>query len=76
MEGQAALATNSFYPNDGVSHALDPANERDIAKAIAGPVAVPEPATWALLILAFVATGGAVRRRAAPLAWLRPQFTA
>jgi hypothetical protein len=74
VEGQAALATNGFYyglfPNDGIDHAQDPANDRDIAKLTAGPVAapVPEPATWALMIMGFGALGGTIRRRAATLA--------
>jgi len=68
-DGQAMLATNGFYyglfPNDGVAHALEPANDRDIAKAVAGPVAVPEPTTWAMMILGLGAAGGIMRRRRA-----------
>jgi len=74
VSGEAAVATNGFYyglyPNDGIPHSLDPANDRDIDKAIAGPVSapVPEPATWALMILGLGAAGGAVRRRRAAMA--------
>jgi len=74
VEGQAALATNGFYyglyPNDGVNHSLDPVNDRDVAKAVAGPVAasVPEPATWAMMILGLGAAGGMMRRRRAAFA--------
>lgn len=69
VTGEVGLATNGFYDgffvNDGVAHALEPAYDRDLAKAVAGPVAVPEPGTWAMLILGFAATGGVMRRRRA-----------
>jgi len=74
VEGEVALATNGFYyglyPNDGINHAIDPVNDRDIAKVVAGPVAasVPEPATWAMMILGLGAAGGVMRRRRAALA--------
>lgn len=68
VEGQVGLATNGFYYGlfpSGSNGAVDPANDRDIAKLTAGPVAAPapEPATWALMILGLGAVGGALRRR-------------
>lgn len=68
VEGDVALATNGFYYGlfpSGTPGALDPANDRDVAKVIAGPVAaaVPEPATWAMMILGFGAVGAILRRR-------------
>jgi hypothetical protein len=68
VEGDVDLATNGFYFGAfpaNTNGGTNPANDRDIAKAVAGPVAVPEPATWAMMILGFAATGGAVRRRRA-----------
>ena len=35
--------------------------------AATAPVAVPEPASWAMLILGFAAIGSAIRRRPAPI---------
>lgn len=70
VEGDIALATDGFYyglfPN-GTPGGLDPANDRDVAKSIAGPVAaaVPEPATWAMMVLGFGAVGAVIRRRGA-----------
>ncbi|MBU1375927.1 MAG: PEPxxWA-CTERM sorting domain-containing protein [Alphaproteobacteria bacterium] len=70
VEGEVGLATNGFYYGAfpaNTNGGMNPANDRDIAKTTAGPVAasVPEPATWAMMILGFAATGGAVRRRRA-----------
>lgn len=65
--GEAALATDGFYYGlfpSGSNGGVDPANDRDIAKAISGPAApAPEPATWALMILGLGAVGAVARRR-------------
>lgn len=68
VQGGVALATDGFYYGQfpsGTPGGLDPANDRDIAKSIAGPVAaaVPEPSTWAMMILGFGAAGAMMRRR-------------
>jgi len=73
VAGEAQLATNGFYYGlfpSGSGGGLDPANDRDIAKATTGPVAAPapEPATWAMMILGLGAAGSMIRRRNAATA--------
>lgn len=65
VAGDVQVATDGFYnghyaPGSDVNA---PENDRDIAKLTAGPVAVPEPASWALMILGLGVVGGAMRRR-------------
>ena len=50
-----ALTLTGSQPNDTITGVLT---------ATVGAGAVPEPATWALMIVGFGATGGALRRRA------------
>ena len=69
VEGAITLATNGFYYGlypSGTPGALDPANDRDIIKLIAGPVAaIPEPATWAMMVVGFGLVGMSMTPRRA-----------
>ena len=57
MAGQQTLVINGYsYGNAGLSGVVTFAN---------GAGAIPEPATWAIMLLGFAATGFAMRRRRA-----------